>query len=60
MLPRYSASHISEIGGPFSSAETVEHLDQLELVVEVVLEPQHDLVVLARAAERGVAILEAL
>jgi len=41
---------------PTQLGQPVEHLDQLQLVVEVVLEPEHDLIVLARAAEGGVPL----
>jgi len=40
--------------------KAVEDLDELQLVVEIMLEPQHDLVVLARTAEGGIAGLEFL
>lgn len=38
--------------------EPVEQLDELQLVVKVVLEPQHYLVVPAGVAQRGVALAE--
>jgi len=37
---------------------SVQHLDELQLVVQIVLEPEHQFVLFARGFERGVATLE--
>jgi len=38
--------------------EPGEQLDELQLVIEVVLEPKHHLLMAARGAQRGVALRE--
>ena len=58
MLPRYSASQTSEMRRPAQRGEAVEELDELQLIVQVVLEPQHDFFMLAGAAECRIALLE--
>jgi hypothetical protein len=40
--------------------ERIEHLDELQLIVQIVLEPEHDLVVLARELQSRVARSELL